>query len=50
MAIWSEAHFFFALAGLDPAIHVFLLGISHKDVAPRVKPGEGEGVPAVVPC
>jgi hypothetical protein len=31
--------FNFSLAGLDPAIHVFLLAPGNEDVDPRVKPG-----------
>jgi hypothetical protein len=30
------------MARLDPAIHVFLLGVGEEDVDPRVKPGGGE--------
>lgn len=39
MRTWSEAPFFLALAGLDPAIYVFLLSASDKDVDPRITPG-----------
>jgi hypothetical protein len=28
------------MAGLDPAIHVFLRGVNKKGVDPRVKPGD----------
>jgi hypothetical protein len=45
-----RSNFFFALAGLDPAIHVFFSDAASKDVNPRVKPGGGENFPVRTPC
>jgi hypothetical protein len=50
MVIWSEAPFSYALAGLDPAIHVVLFDAGDKDVDPRGTPGGGGQVPVFVRC
>jgi hypothetical protein len=50
MTVLSGRSFPFALAGFDPAIHVFFLRVSRKDVDPQVKPGGGEEMLAVILC
>ena len=50
MPIWSGAPFPDALAGPDPAIHVWLMAADDKDVDPRVMPGGGGKAPVRVRC